>query len=95
MALKISSDVREKLDKKHQVSEREIVECFANRTGKFLDELRQYHQTNPKTLWFVSETDRARKLKVVFIQHPNGEIEIKSTFPPNQKELYIYQKFAY
>lgn len=95
MPLKISQDVREKLDQRHKVTEDEINECFANRTGKYLDELRQQHQTNPNTLWFVSETDHARKLKVVFIQHPDGVIEIKSTFPPNQTELNIYTRHGY
>lgn len=95
MALKISPAVQEKLDKKHGVKESEIVECFANCVGKYLDDTRQRHKTDPKTLWFVSETDRARKLKVAFILHVNGDIEIKSAFPPNATEQSLYNRLGY
>lgn len=94
MNLKISPAVLQKLKEKHNVTEAEIVECFANRSGRFLADNREEHRTNPATLWFVSETDFARKLKVVFIQHSDGQVEIKSAFEPNPTELYIYNKHS-
>jgi hypothetical protein len=94
MNLKISPAVLKKLAEKHGVSEAQIVECFANRTGKMLLDNREQHRTNPPTQWFISETDYAVKMKVVFIQHPGGQVEIKSAFPPNETELCIYTKHA-
>jgi hypothetical protein len=73
----------------------EILECFANRTGRYLDDLREKNKTTPKTQWFISETDYGKKLKIVFIMHPNKAIEIKSAFEPNANELFIYNKHAY
>lgn len=95
MPLKISTSVREKLKSKHQVKVCEIEECFANRDGEFLDDPREKHKSDPKTQWFVSETDHGRKLKVVFLQHEDGTIEIKSTFAPNATELCLYNRHAY
>lgn len=94
MALKITTDVLKKLDGKHNVTQQEIVECFTSRTKEPLDDLRQQHKTNPKTVWLISETESGRKLKIVYIEHINGDIEIKSAFKPNQAETYIYNKYA-
>ena len=96
MALKISPDVWKKLEEKHSIDVPwEIIECFANRSGIEIDELRQKHKTNPKTKWFISETDHGRKLKVAYIHHPNGDVEIKSAFEPNDEEIAIYRKHGY
>lgn len=70
MALVISSKVRLKLADKHNVTELEIEECFANRSGVFLEDTREGHKTELPTQWFIAETDSRRKLKVVFI--PKG-----------------------
>ncbi|WP_457664703.1 hypothetical protein [Thiolapillus sp.] len=64
MGLKISPGVKEKLKKKHCVADDEITQC----TGRNLMDRREDHQTDPPTLWFISETDFGRLLKVVFIQ---------------------------
>ena len=96
MALIIKPDVWKKLETKHLIKVPwEIIQCFANRSGITLDELRQKHKTDPKTVWFVSETDSGRKLKIVFMQHPNRDIEIKSAFEPNPEEIAIYAKHGY
>ena len=94
MALKISTGVRDKLSRKEPpVTEAEIIQCFANKEGKFLLDTREEHKTNPPTQWFISETDYGRKLKVVFMKHKNGDIEIKSAFNPNETEKRIYTNF--
>ena len=91
--LKISYRIIEKLKQKHHVSIDEVWECFLNRKQGFLEDTRLNHQTEPPTFWFISHTDRGRKLKVVFINQHDG-YEIKTTYEPNSKEVIIYEKYA-
>ncbi len=49
MGLVISPKTREKLRKKHCVTEEEVKQCFASREGKFLIDTREEHRTNPPT----------------------------------------------
>jgi len=91
MALVISHNIREKLMHKHNVCEEEVSQCFANCTGKYLVDTREDHASDPPTLWFISETDYARKLKVVFILR-GKDVYLRTAFPPNETELSIYAK---
>ena len=92
----ISPRVRAKLDQKHGgVSESEIDEAFANRDGAFLIDIREEHKTNPPTEWFVSQTDRGRLIKVVFVNRKDGTIEIKSAYTPEQPTIDFYNRAAY
>ncbi|MGY3805452.1 ADP-ribosyl-(dinitrogen reductase) hydrolase (plasmid) [Pigmentibacter ruber] len=91
--LKISDKIRSKLKEKHEVELEEVEEAFYNRTGAYLEDTREKHKTIPPSLWFISETDRGRRLKIVFIER-NGNIEIKSAFEPNELERKIYEKYA-
>lgn len=94
MNLTISSGVRAKLSAKiPPVSESEILQCFANRQGKFLLDTRADNQTDPPTQWFLSETDFGRKLKVVFMLKDNSVV-IKSAYDPNAEEARIYSKYG-
>lgn len=96
MPLIISKRVREKLaNKQPPVTEAEIVQCFANREGRFLLDTREEHKTNPPTKWFIAETNYGRLLKVVFVRNIDGSIEIKSAFDPNDTEKRIYRNHAY
>jgi len=70
--LKISYRIIEKLEYKHRVKVDEVWECFLNRDRDFLEDTRLDHRTNPPTLWFIAETHKGRKLKVVFIELING-----------------------
>ncbi len=95
MKLLISAAVREKLaNKTPPVAETEIVQCFANRTGKDLIDTRADNLTNPLTRWFIAETDFGRKLKVAYMPTTNG-IVIKSAYDPNEEEKRIYNKFSH
>lgn len=85
----ISATIRAKLDAKHNVTEPEIQQCFFNQEGNCLTDDREEHRTDPETLWFVSETNRCRKLKVVFILK-DGSIHIKSAYDANAKDIAIY-----
>lgn len=92
LKLIISAKVAGKLAKKHNVTEDEIVECFANRTAGFLLDEREYHKTEPPTRWFVAETNRGRLLKVVFV--PTNGIFIKTAYEANADEIRIYNSKA-
>lgn len=92
LSLILSTKVRDKLALKHHVTEDEIIQCFANRAGRFLYDTREEHRTTPPTRWFISETDFGRRLKVVFIQQSDG-IEIKTAYEPNETEVRIYQPY--
>ena len=93
MSLVVTGRIRKKLIDEHQVSEDEICQCFTNREGRFLEDIRVNNKTTPPTLWFLSETESGRRLKIVFIL-AEGETIIKSAYEPNQDEIRIYQKFG-
>jgi len=79
------------LFERHKVSIREIKQCFANRTGKFLIDNRAQHATNPPTQWFVAETDKGRWFKVIFMINQKSEFVIKSAYEPEAAAKRIYQ----
>lgn len=89
--LVISADVRAKLQNKHNVTEREIEQCFENRCGNYLKDIREEHRTTPETYWFVARTNHDRELKVCFT-YLNGNITIKTAYEPNLKEIEIYER---
>lgn len=95
MALVISKKVREKLaGKQPPVTQDEIEQCFTNRTGKFLRDLREEHDSDPPTRWFISETNFGRQLKIAFIA-TEGSITIRTAYDPNQDETRIYNKYGF
>lgn len=89
----ISEAVAKKLKEKHNVSEREVLQCFRNRQGKYAYDTRPEHQTNPPTLWFIAETEMGRKLKVTFMRHTKVDYVIKSAYEPNTDEERLYQAY--
>jgi hypothetical protein len=98
----ISDRIRLKLAEKHGgVSEDEIRQCFENLEPgwNYIRDTRDGHYSDPPTYWFISETNRRRQLKVVFIPRkvdtPDGQkvrIDIKSAFPPNAAEIALYTR---
>ena len=90
----LSDRIRQKLaGKLPPVTQAEIVECFANRTHGPLCDDREEHTTNPRTRWFVAETDHGRKLKVIYV--PRGaDIYIKSAYDANRRYIRIYNENA-
>lgn len=94
MGLHISQAVRLKLSSKNPpVSEEDIQQCFANRTGKDLLDQRAEHATDPATRWFVSQTDFGRTLKVCYIPYPE-DIAIRTAYDANPDEIRIYRKYG-
>lgn len=49
MFFMISEAVANKVRKKHNIFEHEILECFENRLGPFLEDKREDHKTDPPT----------------------------------------------
>lgn len=93
MALKCSSAVKQKLAQKHGVSLEEVQQCFTNREGNLLEDIREEHKTDPPTQWFIAETDYGRRLKVAFMLK-GGDIIVKTAYEPNETEERIYRKFG-
>ena len=94
MALLISPKIRAKLsDKTPPVTEDEIEQCFANCSGGYLEDIREDHKSDPPTQWFVAQTDRGRKLKVVFIQR-DDDIAIRTAYDANDVEKRIYSRLC-
>jgi uncharacterized DUF497 family protein len=98
MGIVIHLAIRKKLEEKHGVSEEEVRQCFANFGGKFLRDIREKHETDPPTWWFIGETNRLRALKVVFIarkvETPHGattQIIIKTAFPPSPEDTQCFE----
>lgn len=90
MAIVISPTILAKLLSKHNVTEQEVHQCFVNRTGSLLFELREKHQTNPQTQWFIAYTNQARLLKICFVPE-HGNHYVRTAFPSDDVALTIYR----
>jgi len=91
--LVISPAIEGKLILKHQLSRKDVEQCFINRARSYLIDDRLQDQTEPPTEWFISENDRGILIKVVFI-FDDGLIYLKSAFPPNSTEVCIYNTIS-
>lgn len=87
-----STRIVTKLQQKHNVTIEEVEECISNLdpSHKLLTDTREGNATIPPTLWFVSETNSGRKLKVVFILLDDGDIHLKTAYDANPTEITIY-----
>jgi len=94
VALIISRRIRDKLLEKHNVTEKEVTECFFNRDRIALKDSREDHLTDPPTLWLISETNHLRELKLLYIVDKDGNALLKSAYEPNKDEIDIYNKYA-
>ena len=70
------------------VSENDLFECFQNRTRTAILDLREKHDTDPPTLWFISENDYGRRLKICYVSE--AVPVIKTAFVPNADEEKFY-----
>lgn len=92
--LQISPSVQQKLaGKTPPVKQDEILQCFANREGKFLLDTREDHKSDPPTRWFIAETNFGRKLKIAFIAR-GSVVAIRTAYDPNEDEMRIYSKYG-
>jgi hypothetical protein len=94
MSIKISQKVLAKLTSKQPpVTPTEIEQCFVNRSGIYLEDTREEHQSDPPTRWFVAETFYGRKLKVAFIVR-GEDLHIRTAYDANPEEIRIYSKYG-
>ena len=91
--LVVSSAIETKLHTKHQVSIKEVEQCFYKKHGKLLYDTRTKTKTIPPTLWFIALTNQNRKLKIVYIQK-GFQLILKTAYEPNDVELAIYERFG-
>lgn len=95
MRLYFSPHVRQKLLDKHNVTEAQVLECFANRDRAMLIDDREEHRTTPPTQWFIAQTDFGVRLKVCFVMdRAAGILEIKTAFPCSQAAIQMYEAHA-
>ena len=87
--LEVSEFILEKLRSKHHVERREVEQCFENMSGPLLIDNREDHRSDPPTLWFLSRTNKGRRLKVVYIQ-TSSTIRLRTCYEPNDVEIAIY-----
>ncbi len=93
MEITFSPEIQKKLLKKHNVLPEEVEQCFYNRRGDLLEDTREAHKTTPPTQWLIAETDKSRKLKVIFVL--DGDIRVKSAFDADEESIRIYRKHAF
>lgn len=91
--LHISQATLDKLADKHQVSRREVEQCFSNKCGLFLEDTREDHRSDPATLWFIAPTNTDRQLKVVFI-FKDGVVHLRTAYEANAVEIEIYARYG-
>lgn len=95
MKLNITPKVLAKIGQQDHgsLSQRDVEQCFENWNGGTCTDAREEHRTDPPTQWFVSEDNRCRKIKVVFVQ-VGDDIYIKSAYPATDDVVRIYRKFC-
>lgn len=94
MSIRFSADVLRKLLGKHGVTQREVLECFANSEGIYLQDLDEDHATDPPTFWFMAPTDRRRLLKICFVRR-GSVVHIKTAFSPTSaRHAQVYRQLA-
>jgi hypothetical protein len=93
LALIISPEVEEKLKTKHNVTTREVEQCFENLEGEYLEDDRPEHRTDPPTEWFIAPTNHGRLLKVVFV-FEHGNTYLKTAHNANTAQIARYARFA-
>ena len=85
--------ILEKLQNKHGVSADEVEQAFVNREGSLAKEVRPQNQRDEPRLWFISQTDKGRELKVVFFFDVDENAPVVITaYEPDDDEVKLYEK---
>lgn len=92
MAIRVTPYVREKLERKHSVTVEEVKECFLNWSGvAFIDDSEEHFHDFPPSQWFVAETEKGRKLLVVF-REENSDEWIVTAFDAGPTKIRNYER---
>ena len=81
-------------DEKHNVSEQEVREAFFNNDDRSLIDTREKHKTNPPTLWFVSETNKGRVLKICYVFDGDHTIYVKTAYDATENIIRIFERYS-
>lgn len=92
LPIKISKIVLDKITGR-DIRVIEVEQCFYNREGGLCEDTRAEHRTDPTTKWFVAETDKGRRLKIMFVPLQDG-VELKSAYEATDEITRIYDKYA-
>ena len=90
----VSPNIRTKLETKHNVTVREVEQCFLNRDGETLLDDDEDHRTDPPSWWFIAETNHGRRLQIIFVSK-DGNIYLKSAFDPTPGKIRLYESKGY
>ena len=91
--LRISEAILKKLVDKHNVTRREVEQCFENKCGLFLEDDREDHKSDPPTLWFIAPTSQGRLLKIIFI-YRDGQLHLRSAYEADLAAQGLYDRKA-
>ena len=91
--IRFSDKIKTKLADRN-ISRLEVEQCFFNVEGNYLDDTRAQHKTDPTTKWFVAETDKGRRLKIMFVPRDDG-VDIKSAYDSTEEVWRMYQRNAH
>ena len=91
--LRISEATLKKLIDKHNVTRREVEQCFENKCGLFLQDDREDHKSDPPTLWFIALTSQGRPLKIIFI-YRDGQLHLRSAYDADGAAQGLYDRKA-
>ncbi|QNN46495.1 ADP-ribosyl-(dinitrogen reductase) hydrolase [Thermomonas brevis] len=93
MHIVCSEKTKAKLQAKHNVSMKDVRECFMNRTGEVLEDTSEDHKSDPPTTFFVAPNNHGRLLKVCFILR-DGTIYLRTCFEPSAKAIATYRELG-
>lgn len=87
----ISPAMAAKLRDSHQVSVREVQQCFENKCGVYLEDTREDNRTDPPSLWFIAPTNKGRILKVIFVFR-DAKVYLKSAYEAEPAAISVYDR---
>ena len=78
-----------------EITEKDVYECFENHDGRVCWDSRPQHldRQGLPSPWFVSETNKRRLLKIMFIRE-NEDVHLKSAYPATQQVHELYERFG-
>ena len=62
-------------------------------SGIELEDLREQHQSNPATLWFVAKTQTGLVLKVVYVPYMPTSV-LRTAYDANNTEINIFKMYG-
>jgi uncharacterized DUF497 family protein len=93
MTLIASQKVQAKLLAKHRVTMEEVCEALSDRPDYVVIDDREDHASDPPTYWFIAETNRGRRLKIVYIAR-GDDIFLRTAYPPDKVEIDLFTDMA-